>query len=123
MPVTDLTTSIYTRLGYAPAGAPGNGEEFFSLRDYREGEDPRGIHWRTSARRGKPLVREHEAMAEIKVLLELASVSGSDEDREKDLALFCSAVESLVEKGMRVGILAPGIFILPPLVSDKPHYF
>ena len=113
LPVSDLTMSIFTRLGYSPAGAPGLGEEFFSLRDFREGEDPRGIHWRTSARRGKPLVREHEAMAGNKVLLQWEPGGGTPAEKEHDLALFCSAAESLVDKGMRVGILAPGVFIAP----------
>ena len=113
LPVSDLTTSIYTRLGYAPAGSPGNGEEFFSLRDFRQGEDPRGIHWRTSARRGKPLVREHEAMAGNKVLLQLDTSRADSQTLENDLALFCSVAESLLERGMSVGILAPGVFISP----------
>jgi uncharacterized protein (DUF58 family) len=113
LPVTDLTTSIYTRLGYSPAGSPGNGDEFFSLRDFRQGEDPRGIHWRASARRGKPLVREHEAMAGNKVLLQLETTGSNTDALENDLALFCSVAESLLERGMSVGILAPGVFIAP----------
>jgi uncharacterized protein (DUF58 family) len=34
--------------------------EFFGLREFRQGDDPRDIHWRTSARRGAPFVRETE---------------------------------------------------------------
>ena len=34
--------------------------EFFGLREFRQGDDPRDIHWRTSARRGRPFVRESE---------------------------------------------------------------
>ena len=34
--------------------------EFFGLREFRKGDDPRDIHWRTSARRGAPFVRETE---------------------------------------------------------------
>ena len=29
------------------------------------------------------------------------------------MALFCSAAECLIERGMSVGILAPGVFIAP----------
>ena len=39
----------------------GRGEEYFGLRDYRPGEDQRAIHWKSSARRGEPVVRENEA--------------------------------------------------------------
>ena len=113
LPVADLATSVYTRLGYAPARVPGLGEEFFSLRDFREGEDAREIHWRTSLRMGKPLVREHEAMAGNKVILQLSHSRAKERDAEKDLALFCSVAESLLEQGLSVGVLAPGIFIAP----------
>jgi uncharacterized protein (DUF58 family) len=34
--------------------------EFAGLRAFRPGDDPRDIHWRSSARRGLALVREHE---------------------------------------------------------------
>jgi uncharacterized protein (DUF58 family) len=40
-----------------PAGARG---EYRGLRGYRAGDDPRDIHWRTSARLGTPVVREYE---------------------------------------------------------------
>ena len=61
----------------------------------------------------KPLVREHEAMAGNKVLLQLDTAGSSEDERENDLALFCSVAESLLERGMSVGILAPGVFIAP----------
>jgi uncharacterized protein (DUF58 family) len=34
--------------------------DFYGLRDWREGDSHRWIHWRTSARRGKPVVRQYE---------------------------------------------------------------
>lgn len=39
---------------------PGRRGEYLGLRDYREGDDPRDIFWRKSARVGRTLVREHE---------------------------------------------------------------
>jgi uncharacterized protein (DUF58 family) len=40
-----------------PAGARG---EYRGLRGFRPGDDPRDIHWRTTARLGIPVVREYE---------------------------------------------------------------
>ena len=42
----------------APSGATGGQDEFFGLREYREGDNPRWIHWRRSAARDIPVIRE-----------------------------------------------------------------
>lgn len=44
--------------GNLPQRVVGGGDEFFSLREYYPGDDPRRIAWRASARRGVLLVRE-----------------------------------------------------------------
>ncbi|MBY0526109.1 MAG: DUF58 domain-containing protein [Gemmataceae bacterium] len=43
-----------------PLALPTAHAEFHGLRPYRSGDSPRGIHWRTSARRGELMVREYE---------------------------------------------------------------
>ncbi len=39
-------------------------DEYHGLRDYRPGDSPRWIHWRTSARLGQPMVKEFEQQHE-----------------------------------------------------------
>jgi uncharacterized protein (DUF58 family) len=39
----------------------GRGHELFSLRSFRPGDDPRGIHWKQSARTGRLVYLEREA--------------------------------------------------------------
>lgn len=39
-------------------------QEYHGLRDYRAGDSPRWIHWRTSARLGQPMVKEFEQQNE-----------------------------------------------------------
>ena len=39
-------------------------QEYHGLRDYRPGDSPRWIHWRTSARVGVPMVKEFEQQSE-----------------------------------------------------------
>src|SRR5436305_9628133 len=39
-------------------------QEYHGLRDYRAGDSPRWIHWRTSARVGKPMIKEFEQQSE-----------------------------------------------------------
>ncbi len=47
-------------------------QEYHGLRDYRAGDSPRWIHWRTSARLGQPMVKEFEQQSEqdLAVLLD-----------------------------------------------------
>lgn len=50
---------------YQPGGIPlasntGDAIEFVGTRDYREGDPIRNIHWRSWARRGKPVVKEYQ---------------------------------------------------------------
>jgi uncharacterized protein (DUF58 family) len=46
--------------GAAPAGGLGARGEYRGLRAFRPGDDPRDVHWRTTARLGEPVVREYE---------------------------------------------------------------
>jgi uncharacterized protein (DUF58 family) len=53
-------TLEYQAGGVALASSVGQSEEFVSLRDYRQGDPLRHIHWRSWARVGKPVVKEFE---------------------------------------------------------------
>lgn len=44
----------------ASAGIGASQDEFHSLREYRGGDNPRSIHWRTTARRNELTVREYQ---------------------------------------------------------------
>ncbi len=48
-------------------------DEFHSIREYRAGDNPRAIHWRSSAKQGRVMVKEHQQHreAELIVLLDL----------------------------------------------------
>ena len=46
--------------GIALASSVGDSEEFMSLREYRPGDPLKRIHWRSSARVGRPVVREYQ---------------------------------------------------------------
>ena len=50
----------YQAGGVALASNIGQSDEFVALREYRPGDPPRHIHWRSWARVGKPVVKEFE---------------------------------------------------------------
>lgn len=50
----------YHQGGVALSSSVGESQEFMGLRDYRAGDAPRRIHWRSWAKAGKPVVKEYE---------------------------------------------------------------
>ncbi|HEX3694566.1 MAG TPA: DUF58 domain-containing protein [Polyangia bacterium] len=94
------------------------GGDFFGLRDFRHGDDPRDIHWRTSARRGMPFVRENEDDEGLTatVLFDnsmpgTADDGGSPEAFEEAVSLAASVSAELLRRGYRVTFLARGLQI------------
>jgi len=106
----DWVAEVHARFGDQPAGKAGQGDEFYALRDHREGEDHRAVHWKVSARRGELIVRENEAQEQRSVMIALAHRQRQD-PTERELALFERGLErmvglilSLTERGYRVGL-------------------
>ena len=83
--------------------------EFHGLREFREGDDPRDIHWRSSARRGRRMVREHddEAARRIALFLDNArpTVENGDELVERAISLCASLVVDHLERGYVVRLV------------------
>lgn len=69
--------------GETEAASRRSGEEhFFALRDYVFGDEPRTVHWRSSARAGKLVVKQQVAPAPNNTMIVLdadASAYGSDD--------------------------------------------
>lgn len=59
-PIALPGTMKYQQGGVAMASHIGQSEEFVALREYRRGDPPRHIHWRSWAKAGKPIVKEFE---------------------------------------------------------------
>jgi uncharacterized protein (DUF58 family) len=100
------------RAGLAEGGrrhvaSPSRSGEFHGLREFRSGDDPRDIHWRTSARRGRPFMRELEEETGRVVMVVLDPVL-PEGDRERALeaavSLAASLVVTLLRKGLKVGL-------------------
>lgn len=76
----------------------GAGEEFIGVRDYRPGDPPRSVHWRSTARAGHLIVREFEEEVASRVALVLA---GTDTGTPPD-----SAFEALASAAASIAIYA-----------------
>lgn len=73
-------------------------QEYHGLRDYRPGDSPRWIHWRTTARLGQPMVKEFEQQNEqdLAVLLDpwlpRAKVTSEQRDALEQAVQFAATV-------------------------------
>ncbi|MCV2393430.1 DUF58 domain-containing protein [Actinotalea sp. M2MS4P-6] len=89
----------------AATGARSPAPDDLSLRDYRPGDDPRRVHWRSTARLGDLVVRQDERAGRrpATVLLDLPT---QDEPLEWTISVGVSIAIALVDTGHRVRMLA-----------------
>jgi len=90
-------------------------EEFAGLRDFRQGDNPRRIHWKMSARvPGRLLVREHEdpRVRDVAILLETHLPKPGDGRRrnrlERAIAFSATLADALLGAGYHVRFRAFG---------------
>jgi uncharacterized protein (DUF58 family) len=78
--------------------------DFHSLRDYVEGDEPRSIHWRASARSEELKVRQHsvEGLRRCVVLLDQHVPTGADGEEAFERAVTAAA--SVVHSADRAGL-------------------
>jgi len=72
-----LGEGTLSQVGMETVFRPGHSEEFTGLREYRRGDNPRRIHWRSSARHNKLLVKEfrEDVVTEVTFFLDMHRLS------------------------------------------------
>jgi uncharacterized protein (DUF58 family) len=94
----ELASSAATRIRYLFS----QGDEFYTTREYRDGDDLRKVHWRSSAKRGQLMIRQEErpwqARAVIAIDLRLAAHRG-----QGGRASFERAVSAAASIALRLG--------------------
>lgn len=83
----------------------GPGSELLGLRDYRPGDPPRVIHWKSSAKRRRLLVRETSEPGESGFVVWLESAAFADSPGAWEKAVCCAAslAEDLFARGRLSG--------------------
>jgi len=103
-----------------PSGAGARPEraregDFLGLREYRDGDDPRSIHWASTAKRGRLLTREHEDPTARRIVLMLDSGlpggANCKDEAERDgleraISLCASLALDFLERGFDVRLVA-----------------
>ncbi len=91
----------------------GISDEFWSLREYREGDPLRQVAWKPSARTGQLLVRQTAALTPMRIWIEIGAESG--ERFERAIALASGILRHGGERGWAVGLFVPSCGIsIPP---------
>lgn len=91
----------------------GMGTEFYSLREYVPGDDPKRINWKSSARNNSLIVNETEAerVTDVMVVLDTdVTFFGPTEGEmfERSILAAASISVSLLRQGNRVGLVLQG---------------
>lgn len=108
LPMPSIGTGVLGRHLLALAQRIGSGE-FHSLRDYVDGDEPRTIHWKASARSEGLKVRQHEAQGVRRciVILDCDPAAWPDDLLAADQDSFeraVTAAASLVLSSQRAGL-------------------
>lgn len=64
--------------GETPIRRVGAGQELLGLRPFRTGDDPRGIHWKQSARIGQMIFKEHQSEEARRMSIVFDNAVGTD---------------------------------------------
>lgn len=109
--VSDLTVGWRARRGDATSGRTGRGEDFYAVREFRPGDDSREIHWKSSAKVGRLMLREREDSVSRRVTLYLDNRMPDPETPEaraqveRAVSRAASLAKHYAERGFRVRLV------------------
>lgn len=109
-------TRVYS--GLIPARLGGSGTDFYGVRDYQEGDPPRWINWRASARNASLLYSnefEQERVADVGIVLDGRNRANLVVKKrslfEESVTAAASLADAFLAQGNRVGLLLYGRYL------------
>ncbi len=101
----------------------GQGASLYNLRLYRPGDDSRAIHWMTTARQSKLIVRETEAEDQWRVTIALSTAipSNHEQDFERAVTLAASLIAYFHERSYALRALVGSQEI--PYGIGEAHFY
>ena len=102
------------------------GDEFYTTRDYRDGDDLRKVHWRSSAKRGQLMIRQEERPWQARALLALDLRRGAHRGQgaqasfERTVSVAASIAVRLGASGYELALLTDdGRQVRPAGTADQ----
>jgi len=116
-------------LGLTQPKYRGTSDEFYALREYRAGDNPRLIHWKRSARMRRLVVREMAQYSPNRLTVILDTfIPGQNLMSSHQFELMVSFTATLLclslEHGYRAGLICSGIppLMVPPLSGREAQH-
>ncbi len=106
----------YQSDGLALASSVGDSEEFRALRDYRPGDSPRKIHWKSWAKIGKPIIKEEQSEYSVRhaLVLDTFQTEAYSEVMEEAIAIAASLAYTVQTQESLLDMV---------FVNDQAHRF
>lgn len=76
-----------------------DGREFYALRQFQEGDDQRKIHWPSTARLGKTMIRQEEQQSHRRVNVLIDPTGASSQEYERCIRSAASVLRSFSRRG------------------------
>lgn len=108
-------------VGMETSRRPGVSEEFVGLREYRPGDPPNAVHWRSTARHGVPMVREfqEDLTTEVSVFLDMGKMGLTGIGDQTSLEYAIKAAASLSRRAIERNF-AVQLFAIGPEITHVP---
>jgi uncharacterized protein (DUF58 family) len=122
------TPKMYT--GATTLRTPGQGSEFYSLREYVPGDPFKSINWKAYARTGDLMVNEkcRDAVTDVFILLDAREIARIGTVLKNPLEVGCVSAASLASyflqqrDSVALAIYGDGLSYLPPDTGDKQYF-
>lgn len=107
----------YQASGLALAASVGDSEEFRALREYRPGDPPRKIHWKSWAKIGRPVIKEEQSEYSVRyalildTFLETPHLDDNCEVMEEAVAIAASLACAIQTDGQSQESLLDTVFV------------
>lgn len=108
IPLPPLRLQELTAIGHEQTLARrGPGHSLYNLREFRPGDDSRAIHWMTTARTAKLMLKETEAEDQRMITLAVSTVAPDEEEErfERALSIAASLIDQFLRDGTRLRLL------------------
>ena len=123
-----LTRSVLPWFGIETARTSGDDDEFYGVREYKEGESVKRIHWVSSARKNKLIVKQYQLQSFFgtTIIFNLEKSKNIGEGREAVaeyiIKIAASVAKHLTEKGVSIELLAHvGEIVHLPFNKGEDH--